>query len=102
MSAAYSTPDTLHCRTGAEYGQDLAAALVQAGRDLDTGRRRQMSKIVLREIAAAVEDLRAAGIPQAQVDAFERACRQACRDELLRAVRRDRVNEAPRRSGRAA
>ena len=99
MFAAHQTAEVFDSRTGAEYGQDLAAALIQAGRDLDKDQKRQMSQIVLREIASAVGDLRADGIPERQVEAFERACRQACRDELLRAVRH---NDVPLSGVRAA
>ena len=97
MLPAHETAEALNLRTGAEYGQDLAAALIRAGKDLDQEQKRQMSKVVLREIAAAVEALRASGIPERQVGLFERACRQACRDELLRAVR-----DEPAKTGKAA
>ena len=61
MFAAHHTAEIFDSRTGAEYGQDLATALIQARRELDKDQKRQMSQIVLREIAAAVEDLRDAG-----------------------------------------
>lgn len=102
MLAAHNIPEIFDSRTGAEYGQDLAAALIRAGRDLGTDQKREMSRIVLREITAAVEGLRASGIPESHVEAFERACRRACRDELLRAVRHKHDDNAARSSGRAA
>ncbi len=101
MFAALNVTEISDSRTGAEYGQDLAAALIRAGRDLSKDQKRHMAQIVLREIAAAIDDLRGAGIPEPQVRAFERACRHACRDELLRAVRDER-HDAPVSSGRAA
>ena len=71
---------------GAELGEDLAAALVLAAErsDAGNGAKREMARIVLREISRAVEQLHAAGAAEALVNAYERACRAACRDELLR------------------
>jgi hypothetical protein len=80
-------------QSGAEYGQDLAAAMIVAGKGLDRDQKRRMSQLVVREIAAAVQNLRDAGIPATAVESFERACREACRDELLRAVETERGHE---------
>jgi hypothetical protein len=72
---------------GAEYGRDLAAALllaVEKGADRET--EQAMAQIVLREIGAAVERLRAARLPELLVAAYERACRESCREQLMPAI----------------
>jgi len=69
---------------GAEYGRDLAAALllaVERGADRDI--EHDMAQIVLREINAAVDRLRTARMPELLVAAYERACRESCRAQLL-------------------
>ena len=70
---------------GAEYGRDLAAALVLAsarsGEDRATVR--AMARIVLREIAAAVDKVRDASIPAPLAKAYEQACRASVRSELM-------------------
>lgn len=74
--------------SGTALGRDLAAAFVLAtvDRPADRDSKRQMARIVLREISSAVENLRAAGLPESLVGAFEHACREACRRELLGAI----------------
>jgi hypothetical protein len=72
---------------GAEYGRDLAAALLMAvERGADRGVEHEMAQIVLREINAAAARLRAARLPELLVAAYERACRESCRTELLPVV----------------
>ena len=84
--------------SGAELGRDLAAAYVLAtvNRPADRDSKRQMAQIVLREICSAVEKLRTADFPDRLVIAFEHACREACRQELLGAI------EAPAAAREAA
>jgi hypothetical protein len=74
---------------GAEYGQDLAAALVLAVRRsaADYHAKRQMAEVVLREILDSIDRLRAAGVPNVSIGAYEWACRAACRDTLLSSLR---------------
>ena len=73
-------------QAGTELGQDFAAAVTLAVKrsNADNGAKREMARIVLREISRAVEELQATGVVQSMVDAYERACRGACREELLR------------------
>ena len=70
---------------GAEFGSDLAKALFLAVRTSgdDRDAKAQFAQIVLREILAAVEKLRDSGASSVLVQEYERACRQACRDELV-------------------
>ena len=93
MIAVESVPTKTIRQSGAEFGQDLAAALIVAGKGLDRDAKRRMSQLVIREIAAAVQNLRDAGIPATAVESFERSCRDACRDELLRAVETERGHD---------
>src|SRR5688500_11673607 len=73
---------------GAQFGADLAKALLLAvsrgGGDREA--KAHLSAIVMREILAAVERLRELGVPALLVQAYERACRRACRDELLQGL----------------
>ncbi len=72
-------------RLGSEYGQELAAALVLASsRGADRALKRQMARIVLGQIAAAVERLKGASFPGALTEAYERAAREGVHDELLK------------------
>lgn len=83
-------------QAGKEFGSDLAAALVLAaqGADEDRQLKKQMSQIVLREISASVDCLRGRQLPEALVAVYERACREACRDELLSKLQRDAYRTA--------
>ena len=76
---------------GAELGRDLACAFILAtvDRPADRDAKRQMGQIVLREISAAVRGLRDAGLAETLVAAFDSACRQACREQLLAALPAD-------------
>jgi hypothetical protein len=73
-------------RLGGALGRELAAALVLAsGRgNVDRALQRQMARIVLREIAVAVEKLRNAAFPADLTALYERAAREGVRDELLK------------------
>lgn len=74
---------------GAEYGRDLAAALLLAvERGADRDDEHEMARIVLREIDAAVGRFRAARLPDFLVATYERACRESCRAELMPAIER--------------
>lgn len=74
-------------RSGREYGEELAAALVLASRrsGSDDTMKRQMAQIVLREIASAVKSL-GQTVPGHLVRAYEAACRAGVRDELQRSL----------------
>lgn len=74
---------------GAEYGRDLAAALLLAvDRGADRDVEQEMAQIVLREINAALQRFRSAHMPEFLVATYERACRESCRAELLPAIER--------------
>jgi hypothetical protein len=75
-------------RSGHEYGQELAAALVLASNrtGADTAAKRQMAQIVLREIDSAVETLRKSSAPLLLIAAYEQACRAGVKDELQRSM----------------
>ena len=77
-------------RSGREYGQELAAALVLASRGAgaDNDMKRQMAQIVLREIGAEVKKL-GETVPGYLVSAYELACRTGVRDELERSLAAD-------------
>ena len=84
---------------GAEYGRDLAGALLLAvERGADRDAEHQMTQIVLREINAAVQRLRDARIPELLVAAYERACRESCREQLLPAIERRQAQADMRRA----
>ena len=89
---------------GAEYGRDLAAALLLAvERDpADLAVERKMTAIVLREIGAAVQRLCDASLPELFVAIYERACRESCRVELLAAIAQRQADAGGMRTGRAA
>jgi hypothetical protein len=89
-------------RSGGEFGRDLAAALIAASRDFDRDQQRKMARIVLRQIVGAVQMLVDAGFPAPVVAEFDRACRDACRAELLEAVARGRDRAAAGCGERAA
>ena len=74
-------------RSGREFGEELAAALVLASRrpDTDNDMKRQMAQIVLREIAAAVKEI-GQRIPGEDVKLYEAACRAGVRAELERSL----------------
>ena len=74
-------------RTGREYGEELAAALVLASRrpGADNQMKREMAQIVLREIAAAVKSI-GEKIPGEDVKVYEAACRAGVRAELERSL----------------
>ena len=74
-------------RSGREYGQELAAALVLASRrpGADNDMKRQMAQIVLREIAAAVKSI-GEKVPGEDVKVYEAACRAGVRTELERSL----------------
>ena len=100
MSGAITGQNELQ-RRGADYGRELASALVLAvsrGRG-DRVEEKAMTRVVLREIRRAVDWLRESGLESALVDQYERACRLACKDELLRSMP---VNENRRAAMRAA
>jgi hypothetical protein len=88
MSIALHTPMAELERSGREYGEDLAAALVLASRRAGAANdlKRQMAKIVLREISAAVDTLRGASVPANLLAAYELACRAGVRGELERSL----------------
>jgi hypothetical protein len=88
---------------GAEYGRDLAAALLLAvDRGADREAEHEMAQIVLREIGAAVQRLRETGLPELLVATYERACRQSCREELLPAIARRQRQAVMADAGQAA
>ena len=74
-------------RSGREFGEELAAALVLASRrpDTDNDMKRQMAQIVLREIATAVKAI-GERVPGEDVKVFEAACRAGVRAELERSL----------------
>ena len=74
-------------RSGLEYGEELAAALVLASRrpGADNDMKREMAQIVLREIAAAVKSI-GEKIPGELVKVYEAACRAGVRAELERSL----------------
>ncbi|MGH6923499.1 MAG: hypothetical protein ACRED5_07140 [Propylenella sp.] len=74
------------CRLGGEFGRELAAALMLAsGRgNADRALQRQMARIVLRQIAVAVEKLENAAYPAKLIRAYERAAREGVLNELLK------------------
>jgi hypothetical protein len=71
---------------GREYGSELAAALVLASRrtGADNEMKREMAKIVLREIGTAVDELRRAEYPSHVIAAYDRGCREGVRDLIER------------------
>jgi hypothetical protein len=73
-------------QSGYEYGTELAAALVLASHRVETDleTKRQMAQLVLREISASVDALRATRTPLVLVSAYEQACREGVRKELER------------------
>ena len=75
-------------QSGYEYGTELAAALLLASSrlDADSGIKREMAQIVLREIDSAVANLRNGRAPLLLVASYEQACRTGVRDELARSV----------------
>ncbi len=88
---------------GAEYGRDLAGALLLAfERGAGRGAEQEMTQIVLREISAAVQRLRDARLPELLVAAYERACRESCREQLLPAIARRQAQASMRRTMSAA
>jgi len=88
---------------GAEYGRDLAGALLLAvERGADRDAEHEMTHIVLREINAAVQRLRGARIPELLVAAYERACRESCREQLLPAIEQRQAQAGLRRAVAAA
>ena len=74
-------------RSGREYGEELAGALVLASRraGADDDMKRQMAQIVLREIAAAVKKL-GETVPGELLIAYEASCRAGVRDQLERSL----------------
>lgn len=86
-------------RSGREYGTDLAAALVlasrRAGEDIQT--KRDMARIVLREIGAAIDELRRAEYPLEVVQAYEHGVREGVRDLIER-----HLGRAPQHARHAA
>ncbi len=72
-------------RMGREYGQELAAALVLASRRnaADRGLKKQMARLVLHQIDAAVKRLRKAGLPADLGDLYAHGARQGVHDELV-------------------
>jgi hypothetical protein len=74
-------------RSGREYGEELAAALVLASRrpGADNDMKREMAQIVLREIATAVKAI-GEKIPGEDVKRYEAACRAGVRAELERSL----------------
>jgi hypothetical protein len=73
-------------RLGSEYGHELAAALLLASSrgNADRVLTREMARIVLRELDAAVRKLRNASFPADLTALYERAARAGVRDELLK------------------
>jgi hypothetical protein len=73
---------------GSLYGRDLAKALLlSVSRDKrDRAAKVAFSSIVLRELEAAVRELQSGGVHAVLIGAFDRAARQACRDELLAGI----------------
>ena len=77
--------------SGYEYGAELAAALVLASSrpDADVEMKRDMAKIVLREIDTAVTTLRRGYAPMLLVASYEEALRAGVRDGLQRGMQHD-------------
>jgi hypothetical protein len=77
----HSSPREIE-QLGRDYGSELAAALVLASRrpGADRDMKREMAKIVLREIGVAVNELRRAEYPAAVIAAYDRGCREGVRD----------------------
>ncbi len=73
-------------RLGSEYGRELAAALVLASSrpDADVTMKRQMARIVLREIGTVVRQLKDASFPVELAALYESSARAGVRDELLK------------------
>lgn len=73
-------------RLGAQYGQELAAALLLASSrgDADVALKRQMARIVLREIGSVVAKLSDSSFPAHLVAVYENAARAGVRDGLMK------------------
>jgi hypothetical protein len=86
----HSSPREIE-QLGREYGSELAAALVLASRrsGADTQVKREMAKIVLREIGTAIDELRRAEYPLAVVQAYEHGAREGVRDLIERSFVRE-------------
>jgi hypothetical protein len=86
----HSSPKEIE-QLGREYGSELAAALVLASRrsGADTQVKRDMAKIVLREIGTAIDELRRAEYPLAVVQAYEHGAREGVRDLIERSFVRE-------------
>ena len=71
-------------RIGTEYGRELAAAMVLASSrgNADRTLKRQMAQIVLDQIEATVQELKAGAVPADLVQIYQRA-RDGVREELL-------------------
>lgn len=83
MSIASHTIEDVR-REGGEYGQELAAALVLARtRGADRALQRQMARLVLLRIEAAVEKLKDTSSTEL-VEAYERSAKKGVHDELIR------------------
>jgi hypothetical protein len=89
----HSSPREIE-QLGREYGSELAAALVLASRrtGADTPMKRDMAKIVLREIGTAIDELRRAEYPFEVVEAYEHGAREGVRDLIERSIVREAQN----------
>ena len=75
-------------RIGADYGGQLAAALLLASDHgaADRALKRRLAQIVLSQIEAAVRDLRSTGLPDHLLRIYEQAARDGVRDKLLKSL----------------
>lgn len=86
----HSSPQEIE-QLGRDYGSELAAALVLASRrsGTDTQVKREMAKIVLREIGTAIDELRRAEYSIEVVQAYEHGARDGVRDLIERSIVRE-------------
>jgi hypothetical protein len=86
----HSSPGEIE-ELGRGYGSELAAALVLASRRAGADRemKRDMAKIVLREIGTAVDELRRAEYPSHVIAAYDRGAREGVRDLIERSFVRE-------------
>ncbi len=86
----YSRRLSAYRDAGKVLGTDLAKALLLAmSRSSGVHNAKvELSAILLRELLSAVKALRELGAPNILIHDFERAARQACRDELVRGMPR--------------
>ena len=76
-------------KSGDILGHENMGEVIELGSEVtQTGSYQAHGRIVLREIDAEVHRLGEASLPASLVDVFERACRDACREELNKGIKR--------------